>query len=168
VYVSSFDDYESSINKLRKTVIIVTGVYSFILLITVVYIAFSTTNVVFRNSAIFDSEALPIEICKKGMMGIFNDDVYSSLVGEDVLKALKMDEIREQLTLNISNEEVLLVEMISKSRCKIVVRNTAIEVGLRAFEVEMIKNNNFDFSYKIANVGEFPLDEKELSSLREK
>jgi len=166
--VSSFDDYESSINKLRKTVIIVTGVYSFILLITVVYIAFSTTNVVFRNSAIFDSEALPIEICKKGMMGIFNDDVYSSLVGEDVLKALKMDEIREQLTLNISNEEVLLVEMISKSRCKIVVRNTAIEVGLRAFEVEMIKNNNFDFSYKIANVGEFPLDEKELSSLREK
>lgn len=166
--MSSFDDYESSINKLRKTVIIVTGVYSFILLITVVYIAFSTTNVVFRNSAIFDSEALPIEICKKGMMGIFNDDVYSSLVGEDVLKALKMDEIREQLTLNISNEEVLLVEMISKSRCKIVVRNTAIEVGLRAFEVEMIKNNNFDFSYKIANVGEFPLDEKELSSLREK
>lgn len=134
---------------LRKTLMIVLVVFTFITLIVLV----SKNKIFIQTGSIVSTRPLLTYVCKEAFLSVASNKPINTYLTSEIQNALKKSDFK------VNVDEVLLNQEVDKDKCRIIVKGGE---QVRSFLINMVQSTNFDFYYKLSEINEIDVSKDEL------
>lgn len=162
---NSYMDWKAFDNNHRyqkKVILMVSGTIIFSLLVILLLMNINRTYFVIKVAPKINSELLQEDICYLAFDSISKKVSNPLVIDADYLKSME-DEKFAFIDYAISKESYRIIKKDGDNKCRIVI-NTQNQKGhnLRSFTVEIAKDDSYQFGYKVVNIFETMLEEKDI------
>ncbi len=119
---------------------------SMVLLLTLTFLTrMQKAYFIYQGGEIFKENLLLVDICKEGFESILKKKAHSFFVTDGIRSILKRE------PFDISEHEFLSVRELDQNHCKAILKTSE---GLRSFVLELQKQKEFEFDFKISSIKE--------------
>jgi hypothetical protein len=139
------------IRLLRKTLLIV--MVGFSLATAIVFV--SKNKIFIQAGNTINTRPLLTYVCREAFLSVAVGKPINSYLTSEIQNALKKTDFKVEV------DEVLLNQELDDGKCRIIVKGG---VRVRSFLIEMVKNSDFDFYYKLSEINEIEVGKDELKA----
>ncbi len=136
---------------LRKTLVIVLTVFT---LITVVILA-SKNKIFLQSGSQVSTRPLSTYVCKEAFLSIASGRPINAYLTSEIQNALKKADFK------VDVDEVLLNQEVDEGKCRIIINGGG---RVRSFLINLIKNSDYDFYYKLSEINEIEVSRDEVKN----
>mgnify|MGYP006446957749 CR=1 FL=1 len=149
----SFQDFESKLMKQNKYIMFLSaGSILFFALILSLLVG-SKNYFIYRGGDFFKERLLAKQVCKESFDSITEGEPNPLLVSDGIL------DILEEKPFDVKVSKYLKVNSLDTGACKVILDS---EGELLSFKVTMLEDAGFPFYYKLNQIDELPIEEKDI------
>ena len=124
----------------------------FIFLLIFMKIVYPKEKVVEKETIVLKNLTL-LEVCEIGLLSLRNNHPNELLLTTELIQQIKKDNFK------LPSDEMTLFKKISFNECQVVIQD---QKGKRNFHLQLLKNPQFPFFYKIFDIQETKLEKEVL------
>jgi hypothetical protein len=136
---------------LRKTLVIVLVVFTFITLIVLV----SKNKIFIQTGSMVSTRPLLTYVCKEAFLSVASNKPIGAFLTSEILNALKKTDFKVDIDVVLLNQEV------DEGKCRIIVKGGE---RVRSFLINLVKSSGFEFYYKLSEINEIVVNKDELKN----
>jgi hypothetical protein len=136
---------------LRKTLVIVLVVFTFITLIVLV----SKNKIFIQTGSMVSTRPLLTYVCKEAFLSVASNKPIGAFLTSEILNALKKTDFKVDIDVVLLNQEV------DEGKCRIIVKGGE---RVRSFLINLVKSSGFEFYYKLSEINEIEVNKDELKN----
>jgi hypothetical protein len=139
------------IRLLRKTLLIVMIGFS----LTTALVFISKNKIFIQAGSTVNTRPLLTYVCREAFLSVAAGKPINAYLTPEIQNALKKTDFKVEV------DEVLLNQELDDGKCRIIVKGGE---RVRSFLIEMDKNSDFDFYYKLSEINEIEVGKDELKA----